>query len=74
MTAIDIAEMPVAEKLKLMEALWDSLSTRAEENLESPVWHQAELDKRLHRLATGEETVAPWPEARERLRAQVKTG
>lgn len=74
MTAIDITEMPVAEKLKLMEALWDSLSTRADGSLESPAWHQAELENRLRRLATGEETVTPWQEAKERLRAQIKAG
>lgn len=71
---IDIAEMPVAEKLQLMEALWDSLSARANENLGSPAWHQAELEKRLHRLASGEETATPWPEAKDRIRAQVKAG
>ncbi len=72
MTTIDIADMPVAEKLQLMEALWDSLSARASDSVTSPAWHQAELDKRLHRLASGEEAVTPWPEAKERLRAQIK--
>ena len=29
MTTINIAELPVAEKLRLMEALWDALSAQA---------------------------------------------
>jgi putative addiction module component (TIGR02574 family) len=74
MTTVDIAEMPVAEKLQLMEALWDSLSARSGESMDSPAWHQAELAERLHRLDSGEEPVAAWTEAKERLRAQVKAG
>lgn len=74
MTVIDIAELPVAEKLKLMEALWDSLSAGTEGELRSPGWHETELERRLHRLEAGEETVASWPEAKERIRAQTRDG
>jgi putative addiction module component (TIGR02574 family) len=74
MTAIDIAEMPVSEKLKLMEALWDSLDTRSDGNVASPAWHGQVLEERLRRLASGEETTAPWQEAKERIRSQIKAG
>jgi putative addiction module component (TIGR02574 family) len=74
MTTIDIAAMPVEEKLKLMEALWDSLDTRSDANVASPAWHGEVLEARLRRLAGGEETTAPWREARERIRGQIKPG
>jgi hypothetical protein len=65
MTAIEIAAMPVAEKLKLMEALWDSLANRTDGDMGSPPWHGAVLEERLRRLANGEEQVSPWKEAKD---------
>ncbi|OHC66842.1 MAG: hypothetical protein A2040_13340 [Rhodocyclales bacterium GWA2_65_19] len=64
--------MPVSEKLRLMEALWDSLCAQSGENMELPAWHGDVLEQRLRRLASGEESVAPWNEAKERIRAQIK--
>lgn len=72
MTAIEISDMPVAEKLKLMEALWDSLVDRSGGGLESPAWHGAVLEERLRRLADGEEQVSDWKEAKDRIRSQTK--
>ena len=72
MTPVDIVAMPVAEKLKLMETLWDSLCVQPVENMELPAWHGEVLEERLRRLAAGEETSAPWKEAKERIRAQTK--
>lgn len=72
MTTVDVVAMPVAEKLKLMETLWDSLCIQSAVGVESPAWHAEVLEERLRRLASGEETVAPWQEAKERIRAQIK--
>ncbi len=72
MTTIDILEMPVSEKLKLMETLWDSLCASAAASVPSSEWHRAVLEERLHRLANGGEAIAPWKEAKERIRAQIK--
>jgi putative addiction module component (TIGR02574 family) len=74
MTTIDIAAMPVEEKLKLMEALWDSLDARADRNVVSPAWYGEVLEERLRRLASGEETTAPWREAKARIRNQIRVG
>lgn len=71
MTTIDIAELPVAEKLRLMEKLWDALSAQAEDTV-VPAWHQEVLAQRLDRLRSGGEAVAPWAQAKERIRAQIK--
>jgi len=72
MTTIDIAELPVAEKLRLMEKLWDALSTQAE-NAVVPAWHQEVLARRLEHLESGGETT-PWTQAKERIRAQTRAG
>lgn len=72
MTAIEIADMPVVEKLKLMEALWDSMIDRTGGGVESPAWHGTVLEERLRRLANGEEQVSTWKEAKDRIRSQVK--
>ncbi|WP_024538719.1 addiction module protein [Comamonas badia] len=71
MTAIDIAELPVAEKLMLMEKLWDALSAQAA-SAAVPTWHQEVLVQRLQRLDSGAEAAAPWAQARERIRTQTK--
>lgn len=72
MTAIDLAEMPISEKLKLMEALWESLGAESDENVVSPAWHGAVLEARLRGLASGADTTEPWRDAKERIREQVK--
>jgi putative addiction module component (TIGR02574 family) len=71
MTTIDIAELPVAEKLRLMERLWDALRAQAESAV-VPAWHQEVLAQRLQRLDSGAETVTPWAQAKERIRAQTR--
>jgi putative addiction module component (TIGR02574 family) len=72
MTTVDIVAMPVSEKLKLMETLWDSLCAHPGGNMSFPAWHGEVLEQRLRRLASGEEAVATWNEAKERIRTQVK--
>lgn len=72
MTTNEIVDMPVSEKLKLMETLWDSLCVQSGGGLESPAWHGVVLEERLRRLISGEDTVAPWPEAKARIRAQIR--
>jgi len=72
MTTVDIVAMPVAEKLKLMETLWDALCTQSASDVTTPAWHGEVLEERLRRLASGEEAMVPWKEAKERIRAQVK--
>ncbi|MBI5108836.1 MAG: addiction module protein [Rhodocyclales bacterium] len=73
MTPVDIVAMPVAEKLKLMETLWDSLCLQSSGNMELPAWHGEVLGLRLRRIASGKESIAPWNEAKERIRAQIKS-
>ncbi len=73
MTSVDIVAMPVAERLKLMESLWDSLCAQDANMMNSPAWHAEVLEDRLLRLASGDETVSSWNEAKARIRAQAKS-
>ncbi len=72
MTSVDIVAMPFPERLKLMETLWDSLCAQSM-NMDSPAWHAEVLGDRLRRLASGEDTVVSWNEAKARIRSQVKS-
>ena len=42
----DLRQMPVSERLRLMEELWSSLAERPDA-LAMPQWHRDELDARL---------------------------
>ena len=68
MTAIDIAEMPVSEKLKLMEALWDSLCVRTDGSFESPAWHKQALKQGECDLGAGTARFVGRAESRDGLR------
>ncbi len=72
MTIADIAAMPVAEKLKLLEALWDSLCAESDHAVPSPAWHAEVLEARLQRLAAGAEPTSTWREAKARIRARIQ--
>jgi len=74
MASADIVAMPVAERLKLMEALWDSLCAQSASEIESPPWHGEVLAERTRRLDSGEDGVSSWKEAKERIRVRVKAG
>ena len=62
--------MTQAEKLQLMEVLWDDL-TRDEETLESPAWHREELRERDRRLETGEDQLLDWEEVKTLIRQRT---
>ncbi|MBK9324859.1 MAG: addiction module protein [Hydrogenophilales bacterium] len=72
MTTADIAAMPVAEKLKLMEALWDSLCTTTDMGVESPPWHEAALKQAKDELAAGTAHFVDWAEAKDGLRGNSR--
>ena len=52
MLTAKIKEMPVNERIGLMEEIWDTL--RYDENeIESPAWHKEVLDERTALLKSG---------------------
>lgn len=70
---LPLKEMSVAEKLEAMETLWADLSRSAPEWV-VPEWHALVLEERERRLATGEEEVLDWEEAKRRLRQEIHEG
>jgi len=53
MSINDINSMSVAERMYLMEQLWDSFKQN-EDDLASPAWHETVLDERKKRYERGE--------------------
>jgi Putative addiction module component len=62
----EIHQLPLREKLLVMEAIWEDLS-REEENLEVPQWHKEVLDERERLLAEGKAQFVDWEEAKRQI-------
>ena len=64
-------QLPLKEKLFVMEALWDDLSQVAD-SLPVPQWHQEVLDERESQIATGSANFIDWETAKREILATVK--
>jgi len=64
-TDLPLDSMSNAEKLKVIESVWASLSDPAE--LPVPDWHREVLAERKRRLESGEVSVFSWEDAKKRL-------
>jgi len=64
---LPLSKLTLAQKLDLMEAIWDDLA-KHEETLESPDWHEQVLKDREEALAAGKTIVFDWKEAKERIK------
>jgi hypothetical protein len=71
MTIEAVRKLPRAEKLRLMETLWEELS-RSNTEFESPAWHRNELAETERRLAEGKEQVLDWETAKKKLRKRFE--
>ncbi len=67
---LHLSELTVAQKLELMEAIWEDLS-KHDQTLESPSWHEEVFRDREQALAAGKATVSDWKEAKRRIREKV---
>lgn len=63
---IPLDTMSVAEKVRLLESVWNSLCAKSGD-VQSPAWHREVLETRKRRLEEGRATVSPWGEAKARL-------
>jgi putative addiction module component (TIGR02574 family) len=70
-TTIPIESFTVAEKLLLMERLWEDLSKQPS-NVTAPEWHGDVLAARLSAVKEGRTGFVDWDAARERLRNRLK--
>ncbi len=67
---IDLKQMALSEKLRLMEALWDDLCSR-EEEVSMPEWHKTVLDERERQIAEGTAIFTDWDTAKGRIRKRT---
>ena len=58
--------MSVAEKVRLLESVWESLCAHSGD-VQSPEWHREVLEDRKRRLEDGQATVLAWVDAKARL-------
>jgi putative addiction module component (TIGR02574 family) len=66
LTASDIAEMPVEQRLQLVEDIWDSI-VDLPESVQVPEWHKQELDARLEAYHAAPDAGSPWQDVKERI-------
>ena len=66
MRIVDLATLPLTERLAAMETLWDSLTHDLAHD-PSPTWHATVLAQRRAQMEN--EHSIPWAEAKNRLRA-----
>ena len=64
---LPLNEMTTADKLSLMELLWDDLC-RTPENVPSPAWHGEVLAEREQLLREGKTQFSDFAEVEDRLR------
>jgi hypothetical protein len=70
MSTQEIQQLPRAEKLRLMELLWEELS-HDDTGYESPAWHGDALRETAQRVAEGREQTLDWEAAKAKLRKPV---
>ena len=72
MIALDaLHQLPLKEKLFVMEALWDDLS-QAGNALPVPQWHRDVLDERESKIAEGTAKFIDWEVAKQEILSAVK--
>jgi putative addiction module component (TIGR02574 family) len=62
----EILELPVAERVKLAQAIWDSVSELPEPFPLSEA-EREKIDRRLEAYRRDPEAVSPWPEVKQRI-------
>lgn len=67
---IPLSKLSFAQKLNLMEKIWDDL-TKDENELESPDWHIEVLNDRENTIKEGQAKFSDWTEAKERIRRNI---
>lgn len=70
MSIAELRKLSSAEKLKIIEALWEDLSCKPED-IESPEWHRDVLREREKRIASGEAKFSDWEKAKDEIRRRT---
>lgn len=70
LVTLPLKEMTLEEKLQTMEALWQDLSSNAE-NMDSPEWHREVLKERQQQIESGQAKFIDWEQAKADIRKRV---
>jgi putative addiction module component (TIGR02574 family) len=62
----DIAEMPIDQRIQLVEDIWDSVADLPEA-VQVPEWHKEELERRLDAYHANPNEGSPWDEVKKRI-------
>ncbi len=65
-SASEIAEMPIQQRIQLVEDIWDSIA-ELPEAVEIPEWHQRELDRRMEAHHANPKEGSPWKDVKKRI-------
>ena len=68
-TAADVSELPVSERLQLVQDIWESIAA-APEALELTDDDKRLIDERLEACQRNPKAASPWPEVRARIAAR----
>ncbi len=63
MSIVEIRQLPLTEKLQIMEAIWEDLRTNAEAVL-VPDWQKTLLERRRKAVEEGREQILDWDEVK----------
>jgi len=66
----EIKDLPLHEKLRMMEALWDGIAP-LEAELEVAQWHKDVLDERERLVREGKATFIDWETAKQEIRDAI---
>lgn len=71
-TTEQIKQLSTAEKLQVMETLWQELTAESTDQLTSPYWHQQALLQTENAVREGNEVTHDWELAKQHLRNKCR--
>lgn len=63
MSPAALQDLPISEKLRMMEALWEDLRSHVDQ-AQVPDWHKDLLDARRRAVSEGREQILDWDKAK----------
>jgi putative addiction module component (TIGR02574 family) len=69
-----LEKLPLAERIQLVEDLWDSIAQTQGEDLPVPEWQKAELSRRKEQYARDPECTKSWSEVKRSILASKRDG
>jgi len=67
----EIRQMPLPEKLALLESLWSELAAEPDQ-IEIPQWHKDILDERMRAAENGTAELIAWDTAKEQIQKMIR--